>query len=98
VTFAFVVLVRVFFAAPDIGDALAYLRDLVTFQDGVPPEPLMVLACVLGILAQVPALERGFRRLVPRHSVGRWASYGAVTGVVILLLPVQGAAFIYARF
>ncbi|MFN8619834.1 MAG: MBOAT family O-acyltransferase [Chloroflexota bacterium] len=98
VTFTFVVLVRVFFAAPDIGDALAYLRDLVTFQDGAAPEPLMVLACVLGILGQLPVLERSFRRVVPRHSVGRWASYGAMAGLVILLLPVQGAPFIYARF
>jgi alginate O-acetyltransferase complex protein AlgI len=98
ITFGFVVLVRIFFVAPDLAAALRYLREMFSFQGGIPPEPLLVAAVAVGIVGQWPFLERLARRAMPPGSTRRWAAIGGAFAVALLLLPTGGPAFIYFDF
>lgn len=98
VTFAFVVLVRVIFAADSLEAAGRYYRAMLIPQGGLAPDPWIALACVLGVAAQLPVVERLVREGFPRHSLRRVAAYGAAAALVIVLLPVTTPAFIYFQF
>jgi alginate O-acetyltransferase complex protein AlgI len=98
VTFAFVLLVRVFFGAESLSAAFEYLRELFTLHDGIAPAGWLVALCALLLVGQAPAVERAVRRLVPVGSPQRSAAYGAAAVLVIVLLPVTAPAFIYFQF
>ena len=98
ITFSFVVLVRIFFVSPDLASAFRYLREMFSFQGGIGAEPLLVVAVIVGIVGQVPALERLARRRLPPGTSRRWFAVGAAFAAGLLLLPTGAPDFIYFAF
>jgi D-alanyl-lipoteichoic acid acyltransferase DltB (MBOAT superfamily) len=98
VTFAFVIAVRVIFAADDLSGALRYLWGMVTFQSGLMPDPWVSIAVVLMIAGQWTGIESAFRRIALAAPARRLVTYGAAASLVIVLFPTVTPAFIYFEF
>ncbi len=98
VTFAFVVLARVPFVAPDLGAAGEfYLRMLVPHGGELPSTALLVFL-VVAIAGQWTGWERLAQRAAPRRSARRWLAYGVAIAIAAVLLPPGAPNFIYQQF
>ena len=98
VTFAFIVLVRVFFVAPDLGAAIDYLVRALSFQHGQQPDLVLLAVLGGGVVLQWPGWVRLGSSMAPRHTVRRVFAYGVAAAVAILLLPSGQTEFIYQNF
>ena len=99
VTFAFVVLARVPFVAPDLGTAAEFYWRMVVPHGGVP-------ACAghrcwrwaSSWRASGPAGRPSHGALAPRRTARRWLAYGVALAVALVLLPPGAPDFIYQQF
>ncbi len=98
VTFAFVVVVRVFFVADDLDHAMSYLEGMFTIHGGAMPATWVIVAVLVGMAAQWTGFADAFKRIALSGPNRRLATYGAGFALVVLLLPVVAPAFIYFEF
>ena len=98
ITFAFVVLARVPFIAPDLGTAADFYGRLFIPHGGELPSLLLSVTLVVFIVAQWPGWEPLARQLAPRRSPRRWLAYGVALALAVALLPTGSPDFIYQRF
>ena len=97
-TFAFVVLARVPFVAPDLESAADLYRAVFTFQSGELPSLALVAALAAGIIGQWTGWGPIAERLAPRRTWRRWLAYGVAAAVAVMLLPPGTPDFIYPQF
>jgi alginate O-acetyltransferase complex protein AlgI len=98
ITFAFVVLARIPFVAPDLDSALGFYRALFIPHGGTMPSIALLAALAIGILGQWTGWVDIGRRLAPRRTARRWLAYGAALAVAVILLPGGAPDFIYQQF
>ena len=96
--FAFVVLARVPFVAPDLQTAGEFYARMLIPHGGVLPDLALTVALVVLIAGQWTGWERLGRRLAPRRSARRWLAYGVALAVAAMLLPAGAPDFIYQQF
>ncbi len=97
-TFAFVVVARVPFVAPDLSVAAEYYERMLIPHGGELPS--LALSATLGVLivGQWSGWVDIARRLAPRRSARRWLAYGVAVAVAAVLLPAGAPDFIYQQF
>jgi alginate O-acetyltransferase complex protein AlgI len=98
VTFVFVVMVRIFFVADSLDQALDYLREMFTPHGGDLPATWVIVAVGLGMLAQWTWVADTFRKVALSGQNRRLLTYGTTFALVVFLLPVVAPAFIYFEF
>ncbi len=98
ITFAFVVLARVPFVAPDLGAAADFYLAILIPQGGTLPSLALIGALAVGIVGQWTGWGPIAQRLAPRRTMRRWLAYGVAATVAILLLPPGASDFIYQQF
>jgi D-alanyl-lipoteichoic acid acyltransferase DltB (MBOAT superfamily) len=98
VTFAFVVLARVPFVAPDLGTAAEFYWRMVVPHGGVPPSWASLLALGLFVAGQWTGWPPIARRVAPKRTARRWLAYGVALAVALVLLPPGAPDFIYQQF
>jgi hypothetical protein len=98
VTFAFVVVVRIFFVADSLDQAMDYLKEMFTIHGGQMPATWVSIAVVIGMAAQYTGVADLFRRVAMSGPNRRLLTYGVSFALVIFLLPVVAPAFIYFEF
>ncbi len=98
VTFAFVVLARVPFVAPDLGAATDFYVRMLVPHGGSMPSLALVVTLAVFILGQWTGWERLARRLAPKRTMRRWFAYGVAVAVSLVLLPSGTPDFIYQQF
>ncbi len=98
VTFAFVVLARVPFVAPNLESAAHFYARMLVPHGGTMPSLALVATLTLFIVAQWTGWVPLARRLAPRRSARRWLAYGVALAIAVMLLPPAAPAFIYQQF
>jgi len=97
-TFAFVVVARVPFVAPDLATtADFYLRMFIPHGGELPSLALLATLAVF-IAAQWAGWEPIARNLAPSRSARRWLAYGVALALAVLLMPAGARDFIYQGF
>ena len=97
-TFAFVMIGWVFFRAVDLDNAMAVLRQTLTWNAGETlPLPIVALTLAL-VVGQWTGWTSVFATLAPSGSLRRYAAYGAVVALAVLAMPVETVDFIYFQF
>jgi alginate O-acetyltransferase complex protein AlgI len=98
ITFAFIVLARIPFVAPDLGAAVDYYVALLRPAGDDLPSVALVAALVIGIAGQWTGWPPRIGRLIPRRSARWWLAYGVALAAAVALLPSGSADFIYQQF
>jgi len=98
ITFAFVVLARVPFVAPDLTAAGEFYARLFVPHGGSMPSLALVGTLALFIVAQWPGWVPLAQRLAPRRSARRWLAYGVAAAIAVMLRPASASDFIYQQF
>jgi D-alanyl-lipoteichoic acid acyltransferase DltB (MBOAT superfamily) len=98
VTFAFVVLARVPFVAPDLSTAAEFYRRMVVPHGGELPSLALVAILTVFIIGQWTGWERLAGALAPRRSARRWLAYGVALAIAVTLIPAGAPDFIYQQF